>query len=64
MSREHSRGKGSCTLCGRLAECPSCKQKTLHKVWGEYVCENHCSKSKRISEAFQREMEDALKKVE
>lgn len=62
-AREHSRGHDTCGVCGHLARCLACGKKSLHRVDGEYVCENRCSPHNALEKSFKEEMKAALEKV-
>lgn len=59
----HSKGTGKCACSPTLTECPSCGKRSLHKVAGDYICENGCSKDERLQAAWKAEMKAAVAKV-
>lgn len=57
-AREHGHG-GRCKACA-VTKCPLCGQLTLHRIAGEWVCENRCSPLARIESVWRAEMRAAL----
>ena len=38
-------------------------QRALHRIYGEYLCENRCSPRTRIEETWRQEMKEALRRT-
>lgn len=62
---EHTRGLGRCSVCAlkALPKCPTCGERTLHRVAGEDVCERRCRQDQGIQDAWRREMREALERT-